>query len=89
MIAFSRPDALPLPGALFVTEASPHDLEALRPLAEDIQEGEFWGDKAYVDGPLFQQMKQQGLQLVTPLNEPRPIPLSLYFNGPIMPWSQR
>ena len=81
-IGFVRPGTLPLPGALFVTTASQHDLPAMRPLAEDIHFGRFIGDKAYSDTTLNVQLEEQGAELITPIkrnrNDP---PLTLFQNA--------
>ena len=78
-IAFSRPGALPLPEYFFLTNAAQHDLEAFRPLAEEIYFGDFIGDRAYVDTELKEQMKQRETDLVTPIKRKRnDPPLTLF-----------
>ncbi|MBF0239014.1 MAG: IS982 family transposase [SAR324 cluster bacterium] len=78
-IAFSRPGTLPLPEYLFVTNAAQHDLEAFRPLAEEIVGGDFIGDKAYIDSQLNGQMRQQETDLITPIKRKRnDPPLTLF-----------
>jgi len=78
-INFSRPGRLPLPEYLFITNTAKHDLEAFRPLAEEILGGDFIGDKAYVDAQLYEQLKQQGVDLITPIKRKRnDPPLTLF-----------
>lgn len=75
LIAYSRPGSLPLPERIFMTPASTHDLEALRPYVEEIHFGQFIADKAYCDQELNQQMeKDQNLTLRIPIKRKRNSP---------------
>lgn len=74
-IACSRPGTLPLPEVFFITKASTHDLEAFRDFSEDIQFGEFIGDKAYCDTKLNERMRQeQDVALLLPIKRKKDSP---------------
>lgn len=68
IIAKSRTQKLPLPEYVGITPASIHDLTALRPVLQTIENRNMIADKAYVDQKLNQQLiKEQHSQIITPV----------------------
>ena len=50
--------------AVYITAANRHELKALPKLVKRLF-GKLFGDMAYVSQPMFEQLMQQGIQLVT------------------------
>lgn len=67
VLAQRRPGILPLPTALGLTQASVHDLKAMRPILEQCQGQQLYLDKAYGDKALAQRLLEQGNRFFTPV----------------------
>lgn len=69
-IAKRRDKTLPLPEYIGITPASTHDLTALRPILENIQNRNIVADKAYADQKLNQKlMDEHNSQIITPIKD--------------------
>lgn len=68
-IGLRRPSLMPIPQYLEVTQASVHDLTALRNILENMDADVSIFDKAYADKTLAEQMKKRNNVLLTPLKE--------------------
>jgi len=67
-IAFKRAGKLPVPEYIGVTQASKHDLTAIRYLLEQIYHRQLFADKAYCDTDLEEQLKNDNqLVIHTPI----------------------
>ncbi len=66
-LAFRRPDHLPLPQQVIISQASTHDLTVMRPYLQNQPGQHFVLDKAYCDQALAQYMEEiLFAQLLTP-----------------------
>ena len=75
-MAKHRHKTLPLPEYIGITPASTHDLTALRPILENIQNRNIVADKAYADQQLNQKlMDEHHSQIITPIKEKKGMPL--------------
>lgn len=72
-----RPGTLPLPTAIGLTQASVHDLKAMRPILERCQGQQLYLDKAYVDKALEEHLLGQGNCFFTPVKVKAYTPLVL------------
>jgi len=61
-----RPKQMPLPRQLGFTPANVHDLTALRPVLEELQNITIFADKAYADKELRTYLRQRNTMLLTP-----------------------
>jgi hypothetical protein len=78
LIANRQPGSLPLPAKVWLKEGNVHDLTALREIKDELPNGiNLFGDKAYADKDFKEQLKQQQIQLLTPLKKPRKQPLTV------------
>jgi hypothetical protein len=78
LVAKSRSQTLPLPEYVGITPASTHDLTALRPILETIENRNIIADKAYVDEKLNQKLlKYQNSQIITPVKATKGMPTVL------------
>ncbi|MCS3662408.1 IS982 family transposase [Salinibacter ruber] len=67
VVAEKRPGTMPLPDRVGLTAGSKNDLQALRQALPVFQDGELYGDKAYVDSSLRERLsEEQNLKLLTP-----------------------
>ena len=66
-LALKNSGSLPLPKFLSITQASIHDLTALRPVLEETFSDAIFLDKAYCDAELDRRMEQNNNQLMTPI----------------------
>lgn len=70
ILGLRRPGTLPLPDSIGLTPASDHDLPVLREIAPQLQGGELYLDKAYIDEVLSQTSQaEQALTLLTPVKK--------------------
>lgn len=68
LVAKRKENTLPLPEYIGVTQASTHDLTALKPILLHIQNRNIVADRAYVDEKLNQNlMNEHNSQLITPI----------------------
>jgi hypothetical protein len=67
LLAQRRPGTLPLPTAIGLTQASVHDLTAMRTVLEQIDNQPLYLDKAYVDKALSAHLARKGSRLFTPV----------------------
>jgi hypothetical protein len=75
VVAKSREKTLPLPEYIGITPASTHDLTALRPVLETINNRNIVGDKAYSDEKLNRKLQNQyNSQIITPIKAKRGTP---------------
>lgn len=56
-LAFHRPNRLPFPESLVLSPASENDLNIFKQNWDVIGNRLFWGDKIYLDGPFFNNLK--------------------------------
>lgn len=78
LVAKSSVKTLPLPEYIGITPASTHDLTALRPILENIENRNIIADKAYVDEKLNQKLqKEHHSQIITPIKEIKGRPTTL------------
>jgi len=66
---FRRAAALPIPEHMLVTQASVHDLTAMRHVLETTPNRTFYADKAYVSSDLNRTMSIQSSTIITPSKE--------------------
>jgi hypothetical protein len=72
LIANKQTSALPLPSKVWLKEGNLHDLVALQEIADELPPGiNLFGDKAYADEKLKEFLKEQQIQLFTPLKNPK------------------
>ena len=70
-----RENTLPLPEYIGITQASTHDLTAVRPILLNIQDRNIIADKAYIDEKLNQKLKNEhNSQIITPIKDKKGIP---------------
>lgn len=75
VVAKRRVKMLPLPEYIGITPASTHDLTALRPILETIENRNIIADKAYVDVKLNQKLqKEHHSQIITPIKQVKDMP---------------
>lgn len=75
LVAKSRENTLPLPEYIGITQASTHDLTALRPVLLNIQNRNIIADKAYIDEKLNQKLKKEhNSQIITPIKDKKGMP---------------
>jgi hypothetical protein len=78
LVAKRRESTLPLPEYIGITQASTHDLTALRPILLNIQYRNIIADKAYIDEKLNQKLKNEhNSQIITPIKDKKGIPVVL------------
>jgi len=56
VLAFCRPEKLPFPESIVITQASENDLNVFKQNWEQICNRTFWGDKIYHDNPYFKEL---------------------------------
>jgi hypothetical protein len=59
VVAEKRPGTMPLPDRVGLTAGSKNDLQALRQALPVFQDGELYGDKAYVDSSLRERLSDE------------------------------
>lgn len=69
IIGFRREGTLPVPEYIHLTEASVHDLTALRPVLEQLENRTLYGDKAYADQALSAKLQANSTLLLTPVKK--------------------
>ena len=69
VIGFRRVGTLPMPEYVHVTDASVHDLTAVRNTLETTRNRTFWGDRAYIDQSLNSIMEQNSSVMITPVKK--------------------
>lgn len=75
LVAKRRENTLPLPEYIGITQASTHDLTAVRPILLNIQDRNIIADKAYIDEKLNQKLKNEhNSQIITPIKDKKGIP---------------
>lgn len=75
LVAKRRESTLPLPEYIGITQASTHDLTALRPILLNIQDRNIIADKAYIDEKLNQKLKNEhNSQIITPIKDKKGMP---------------
>ena len=68
LVANRVPSSLPIPSLIGITPASTHDLTALKPVLPQLAGQAIFADKAYVDGPLNEElMEEQSTCIYTPV----------------------
>lgn len=78
LVAKRRENTLPLPEYIGITQASIHDLTALRPILLNIQDRNIIADKAYIDEKLNQKLKtENNSQIITPIKNKKGMPMVL------------
>lgn len=77
ILAQRRPGSLPLPTALGLTQASVHDLKAMRSMLERCQGQQLYLDKAYADKALTEALERKGNRFFTPVKVKANTPLVL------------
>lgn len=77
VLGYRRPGTLPLPNSLGLTQASVHDLKAMRSVIELTHNQTLYLDKAYCDASLSERLRQQGSRLYTPVKAKPYTPLVL------------
>lgn len=78
LVAKCRENTLPLPEYIGITQASIHDLTALKPVLLNIQDRNIIADKAYIDEKLNQKLKtEHNSQIITPIKNKKGIPMVL------------
>ena len=72
LIANKQTNSLPLPNQVWIKEGNVHDLAALREISNQLPQGiNLFGDKAYADESFKTELKEQQIQLFTPLKKPK------------------
>ncbi|MCU0325669.1 MAG: transposase [Spirosomaceae bacterium] len=75
LVAKRGENTLPLPEYIGITQASTHDLTALRPILLSIQDRNIIADKAYVDENLNQKLiNEHNSQIITPIKDKKGMP---------------
>lgn len=78
LVAKSRENTLPLPEYIGITQASTHDLTALRPILLNIQDRNIIADKAYADEKLNQKLiNEHKSQIITPIKDKKGMSMAL------------
>ena len=77
LIANKKSAALPLPTKIWLKEGNVHDLVALKEISDELPNGiNLFGDKAYTDESFKAELKEQQIQLFTPIKKPKKEKLS-------------
>lgn len=77
-MAKSRENTLPLPEYIGITQASTHDLTALRPILLNIQDRNIIADKAYADEKLNEKLiNDHNSQIITPVKDKKGMSMAL------------
>jgi hypothetical protein len=72
LIANKKTESLPLPTKMWLKEGNVHDLTALREITDELPNGiNIFGDKAYADESVKAELKEQQIQLFTPIKKPK------------------
>lgn len=72
LIANKQSASLPLPTQLWLKEGNVHDLVALKEISDELPTGiNLFGDKAYADESIKAELKEQQIQLFTPIKKPK------------------
>lgn len=72
LIANKQAASLPLPTQLWLKEGNVHDLIALKEISDELPTGiNLFGDKAYADESFKAELKEQQIQLFTPIKKPK------------------
>jgi len=72
LIANKQTSALPLPTKVWLKEGNVHDLTALREIIDELPSGiNLFGDKAYSDEQFKAELREQQIQLFTPIKKPK------------------
>jgi len=69
ILGLKRTGTLPLPQYIGLTPASNHDLLALRQITPYFQGGEVYADKAYIDALEREILKEQEVDILTPVKK--------------------
>lgn len=92
LIANKQPTSLPLPTKLWLKEGNVHDLTALREISDELPTGiNLFGDKAYSDETFKAELKEQQIQLFTPIKKPKKAELTdeqKHFNKTVSSFRQ-
>jgi Transposase DDE domain len=77
LIANRQSGSLPIPARIWIKEGNIHDLTALREITDELPPGiNLFGDKAYADEGFKTQLKDQAIELLTPIKKPKKDKLS-------------
>lgn len=77
LVATKQTNSLPLPNQVWIKEGNVHDLVALKEVSHELPSGiNLFGDKAYADECFRQELKEQQIQLFTPIKKPKKAALS-------------
>jgi hypothetical protein len=76
-IGLHSPGHLPFPEYLQLSPASEHDLEAQRPVLDQLKSRLFFGDKAFRDKKLDESLKAMGSEMLTPVVYQTPLQRAL------------
>ena len=72
LIAKRQTAWLPLPTQVWLKEANIHDLVALKEISDELPKDiNLFGDKAYLDETFKANLKEQRIQLLTPIKKPK------------------
>ena len=72
LIANKQSRQLPIPSQVWLKEGNVHDLVALKEIRAELPSGiNLFGDKAYSDESFKTELKEQQIQLFTPLKKPK------------------
>lgn len=77
LLSGHRPGQMPLPRQAGFTPANVHDLTALRPVLEQLQNTTVFADKAYADKELQQKLLQNNTTILTPPKKVKAKPVAL------------
>lgn len=68
VLGFQRPNKLPFPESIIITQASENDLNVFKQYWSDLSNRDFYGDKIYHDGDFFLDMdKRVNSKMLTPV----------------------
>lgn len=92
LIAAKQTNSLPLPNQVWIKEGNVHDLAALKDIKDQLPGGiNLFGDKAYADEAFKAELKEQQIQLFTPIKKPKKTTLSSeqkHFNKTVSTFRQ-
>lgn len=92
LIANRQPACLPLPTKVWLKEGNVHDLTALREISDELPSGiNLFGDKAYADESFKAELKEQQIQLFTPIKKTKKAKLTdeqKHFNKTVSTFRQ-
>ena len=72
LIAAKQPSSLPLPSKIWLKEGNVHDLVALKEISDELPSGiNLYGDKAYLDEEFKRALREQQIQMFTPIKKPK------------------